>query len=135
MLRSDLVAVAFVEPGVELADQRLVHRRLAVEPVGVRHRGVAEQRCMHPAQFRQRQHGLFECRAVDFVADDDRARVAQQQMKGARLGVEGGVVAWRDRSVKARRDVGVEPHLAFVQAEREARLTAHQVSGSDLEHH
>jgi hypothetical protein len=135
MLRSDLVAVALVEPGVELANQRLVHRRVAVEPVGVRHCGVAEQRCVHPAQFRQRQPGLFDCRAADFVADHGRARVAQQQVKGARLGVERGVVAWRDRSVKARRDFGVEPHLAFVQAEREASLPAHRVSGSDLEHH
>ena len=135
MLRRDLIAVALEEPGVQLADQRLVHRRLAVEPVGVRHRAVAEQRCVHPAQFRQRQHGLFDCRAAYFVADDGRTRVAKQQVEGARLGVESGVMARRDRPVKARCDVGVEPHLAFVQAEREARLPAHGVGGGDLEHH
>ena len=78
MLRRDLVAVALEEPGVQLADQGLVQRRLAVEPFGVRHRGVAEQRSVHPTQFCQRQRGLFDCRAADFVADDGRARIAKQ---------------------------------------------------------
>ena len=33
---------------------------------------------MQPAQLRQCQHGLFDCRAEDFVADDGRGRVAKQ---------------------------------------------------------
>jgi hypothetical protein len=36
---------------------------------GVGYRGFAEQRRVHPPQLSQRQHGLFDCRATDFVAD------------------------------------------------------------------
>ena len=74
------------------ADQRLVHRRLAVEPVGCRHRGVAEQRRVHPAQLGQRQRGLFDCRAADLVADNGGPRIAEQQVKRAVVGCR--TAAW-----------------------------------------
>ena len=38
VLGCDLIAVAVDEAGVQLTDQRLVHRRLAVQPVRLRHR-------------------------------------------------------------------------------------------------
>src|ERR1700754_2587555 len=43
------------------------------------------------------------------------------------------MVAWSDGAVDLGSDVGVEPHLAFVQSKRKPRLPAHRIGGSDLE--
>src|SRR5689334_16744813 len=50
------------------------------------------------------------------------------------LRVEPSVVTRRDRPVDARRDVGVEPDLAFVKAKRVAGLPAYRVGGGNLEY-
>ena len=134
MRRSDLVAVTFHEPGIQLRDERLVHRRFAVEPLRIGQSGVAEERPVQAAQLGHRQHRLFDCGAVDLVADDGGAGVPEQQVEYARFAVEPRVVAGRDRTADARRDIGVEPHLAFVQAKRQTRLPAHRIAGGDLEH-
>ena len=128
------VAVAIDEAGVQLRDERLVHRRFAVEPLGIGQRRVAEQRRMQPAQLGHRQHRLFDCGAADLVADDGGDGIAEQQVEYAGLGVEPRAVAGRDGTTDARRDVGVEPHLAFVQTERQTRLPAVRIGGGDLEH-
>ena len=45
------------------------------------------------------------------------------------------LITGRDGPVDTRRDVGVEPHLAFVEAQRETRLPARRIGGRDLENH
>ncbi len=134
MRRSDVVAVAFHEPGIQLRDERLVHRRFAIEPLRVGKRGVAEQRRVQAAQLCHRQHRLFDCGAADLVADDGRACIPEQQVEHARFTVETRVEARRDGTADARSDIGVEPHLAFVETQCETRLAAHRVACGDLEH-
>ena len=128
------VAVALGEPRVQLRDERLVHRRLAVEPLHIGHRGLAEQLCVQPPQLGHRQHRLFDCGAADLIANDRRTRVPEQQVEHARLAVEPRVVARRDGTIDPRSDIGVEPHLTLVEAERQTRLPTHRIAGGDLEH-
>ena len=90
---------------------------------------------MQPAQLGHRQHRLFDCGAADLVADDGRSGVAEQQVEHARLAVVRRAVTGRDGPADAGRDVGVEPHLAFVEAQRQTRLPARRIGGGDLEHH
>ena len=131
----DVVAVSVDEPGIQLRDERLVHRRLTVEPLHVGHRRLSEQRRVQPAQLGHRQHRLFDCGAADLVADNRGRGIPEQQVEHAGLTVESRAVAGRDGSTDAGRDVGVEPHLAFVEAERQTRLPARRIGGGDLEHH
>ena len=134
VLLGDLVAIAFDESGVQRGDQRLVHRRLPIEPVVGCQRLVVEQRTVHERELAQRQSRLFCGGAADLVADDRRRGVTEHEVEGTGSGVVGRVVARRDRSVQAGGDGGVEVDFTFVEAHRQPRLTAAGVGCGDLEH-
>ena len=89
---------------------------------------------MYERELAQRQSRLFCGGAADLVADDRRRGVTEHQVEGAGRGVVGRVVARRDRSIQARGDGGVEVDFPFVEAHRQARLTAAGVGCGDLEH-
>ena len=135
VLRRNLIPVTIQKPGVQLGDERLVHRRFPVEPVDVGHRGKAEQRRVQPAELGHRQQCLFAGGAADLVTHDGGRGVAEQEVEHPGLGVEPEAVTGRDRPADPRRDVGVEPNLAFVEAQRQARLPARRVGGRDLQDH
>lgn len=135
VLGRDLVAVALHETRVQRRDHGLVQRRVAVEPRRLRQRDVAEQRAVQPPQLDDPQPGLFDCGTGDFVANDGRSGVAQQQVEHAGRGVDGRVVAGRDRSAQPRRDVTVEADLPLVEAQRQAGLPADRIGSRHLEHH
>ncbi len=135
VLRLDLAAVAVNETRIQRGDHGLVQRSLAVEPRRLGQRDVAEQRPVQPSQFDGPEVGLFCCGAGDFVADDGRPGVAQQQVEHARRGVDRRVIAGCDGSAQTRRDVAVEAHLPLVEPQRQAGLPADRVGGRDLQHH
>ena len=103
LLRGDGFAVAVGEPGIQLGDQLLVQRRVAVEPIRVGEGLTSDHRSMQPAQLRQGQPRLFRCGAADFVTDDSGRGIVDEQGEDAGLGIVGGVEALRDRPPEARR--------------------------------
>ena len=117
MLWRDLIAVAIDEPGVQRRDQPLVDRRVAAQPRRLGERGVTEQRTLQPGQLGDGKLSLCDCGAADFVADDRRIGVAEQDIEDACRRVESGVIARRDRSVQARGDIPVEANFTLVQTQ------------------
>ena len=140
LLGGDGFAVPVDEPGVELGDQCLVHRCLAVQPSRLGQCGTADQRGLHLSQLGQCELGVFDCGAADLVAHLSRSSIVEQQGEHPRLRLIGGVIALRDRAApsrptQARRDVEVEADLALVEAEGLPGPAAHRVAGGHLEHH
>lgn len=133
--RGDLVAVAVEEAGVERGDHGLVEQRIAIEPRRLGQRRVAEQRAVQPLQIDHPDGGLFDCGPGDFVADDRRDGVAEQQIEHARRGVDRGVVARRNRAAQPRRDVAVEANLTLVKPQCQPGLPTHRIAGRDLQDH
>ena len=134
----DGVAVAIAETRIQRGDQLLVDRRLAVEPFGLRQGRAADQRGVQAAQLAQRQGGIGERGSADFITDLRRSGVVEQQGEEAGLRFMGAVVAVRDRSGSRTQpgcNLGIEPHFALIESQREAGLPTDRVGGGDLEHH
>src|SRR4029078_9749736 len=67
--------------------------------------------------------------------DERGSCIAEQKLDHPAFSVDPGAVAGSDRPTDARRDVGVEPHLAFAETQSKTRLPTRPVGGRDLEHH
>ena len=134
LLGGDGVCVAVGEPGEQPGDHRLVHRTLPVEPVRLGQGLVADQRAVQPAQLGHGQHRVFGCGAADLIAHLCRGGIVEQQGEHAAVGLIGGVIALGDRAAQPRRQLGVEPHFAFVESQRLAGLPTHRVAGGDFKH-
>jgi hypothetical protein len=130
----DPTLVALEESGEQRRQQRLADRRVALEPAARLELRVDERRAVEPCEARQGEPRGLEVAAGDLVADDRGARVAEQQAERPGVGVVGRVEARRERAVELRRDLRVEAHLALVEPERDAGLTARLVLRRDLEH-
>ena len=64
----DRPAVAIREPRVQRGDQRLVHRRLPIEPFGVGEGLAADQWRVQTAELGQREGGVGDAGPTDLVA-------------------------------------------------------------------
>ena len=73
----DRLAVTIREPGIQRGDQRLVHRRLPIEPLGVSKSRAADQWRVQTAELGQREGGVGDGGAADLVADLRRGGVIE----------------------------------------------------------